>query len=384
MFCSCLQYLLIQINDVMLIKFSVTNYRGFANRIEWDLSNPANYEFNQNAIKDGIIKNGIIYGPNGSGKSNFSLAIFDIEYHLSPLKAKKNDYYNNYVYAGNADTPVKFEYEFKFGAEIVLYKYSKNKNGELLSEELHTNDTEIFARIGNQFTLNAKFFPNNKQFKENFIHGANNVSVINFLLAFYPLPKDNVLLKLQDFVNNMLWFRGLDIREFIGIETQENRNIEEFIIKNNLISEFEAFLKDTSNQNFTFIQPSKDDRRLWYSVKGIPVSFIDTVSTGTKSLELLFFWINRMGSPSFVFIDEFDAFYHFRLSYNICKLLFKSQCQLFLSSHNTYLMTNELLRPDCNFILNDNKVKPLCECTDKELRFGHNIEKLFRSNTFRI
>ena len=68
---------------VMLIKFAVKNFRGFAERIEWDLSHPSNYKFNKYAIKDGIIKNGIIYGPNGSGKSNFALAIFDIENHLS-------------------------------------------------------------------------------------------------------------------------------------------------------------------------------------------------------------------------------------------------------------------------------------------------------------
>ena len=30
----------------MLVKFAVTNYRGFANRIEWDLSKPSNYSFN--------------------------------------------------------------------------------------------------------------------------------------------------------------------------------------------------------------------------------------------------------------------------------------------------------------------------------------------------
>lgn len=54
----------------MLIKFSVNNYRGFADKIEWDLSHPSNYSFNQNAIKDNILKNGIIYGPNGAGKSN--------------------------------------------------------------------------------------------------------------------------------------------------------------------------------------------------------------------------------------------------------------------------------------------------------------------------
>lgn len=40
----------------MLIKFSVNNYRGFADKIEWDLSHPSNYSFNQNAIKDNILK----------------------------------------------------------------------------------------------------------------------------------------------------------------------------------------------------------------------------------------------------------------------------------------------------------------------------------------
>ena len=58
-----------QVEIDMLTKFAVTNYRGFANRIEWDLSKPANYEFNKSVLKDGVIKNGIIYGPNGSGKT---------------------------------------------------------------------------------------------------------------------------------------------------------------------------------------------------------------------------------------------------------------------------------------------------------------------------
>ncbi len=67
----------------MLTKFAVKNYRGFNDRIEWNLSNPSNYSFNSNAVKNGAVKNGIIYGPNGSGKSNFGLAIFDIANHLS-------------------------------------------------------------------------------------------------------------------------------------------------------------------------------------------------------------------------------------------------------------------------------------------------------------
>ena len=66
----------------MLTNFAVTNYRGFRDKIEWNLSNPSNYSFNDFAIQNGVIKNGIIYGPNGSGKSNLGLAIFDIANHL--------------------------------------------------------------------------------------------------------------------------------------------------------------------------------------------------------------------------------------------------------------------------------------------------------------
>ena len=87
----------------MLTKFAVTNYRGFSKRIVLDLSNPKNYSFNPSSISNGIIKNGIIYGPNGVGKTNLGLALFDIEYHLAPLKAKKNDYYNNFVFAGKSN-----------------------------------------------------------------------------------------------------------------------------------------------------------------------------------------------------------------------------------------------------------------------------------------
>lgn len=43
---------------MMLAKFSVKNYRGFSERIEWDLATPNNYEFNTEVIKDGIIKMG--------------------------------------------------------------------------------------------------------------------------------------------------------------------------------------------------------------------------------------------------------------------------------------------------------------------------------------
>lgn len=366
----------------MLNKFAVTNYRGFAKRIEFDLSHPGNYTFNTFAVKDGIVKNGIIYGPNGSGKSNLTLAIFDIVNHLSQ-KWKKPDYYSNFVYAGNTTTPVLFEYTFKFGENLLLYKYAKDANGNLISEHLEVNNKLIFNRENGKLDIDDNVYPMDATKKDDLATNANNVSIVNFLLTSYPLPKEHYLIRLQQFTNSMLWFRCLDRREFIGLDSTWT-NFEEFIIRNELVKDFADFIYSVSTQHFDFVEPNMNNKMLYCSFGQSKIAFDEIASTGTQSLMLLYYWIKQMGKASFVFIDEFDAFYHFKLSYEVCRQLFKLNCQAFMTSHNTYLMTNDLLRPDCNFILNDNVVKPLNECTDKELRFGHNIEKMFRGGTFAI
>jgi len=364
----------------MLAKFAVTNYRGFAQRIEWDLTKPANYGFNTYAVRNGIVKNGIIYGPNGSGKTNFSLAIFDIENHLSP-KWKKFDYYANFVYGGKADGLVTFEYTFLFGKQTIEYVYSKNSIGVLMTESLVVDGKMIFERKDNAFWIDKNQFPMDSNTEKNLGNNANNVSIVNFLLTSYPLSANHYLMELSGFVNSMLWFRNLDIREFIGLETTIT-NLDEFIINNNLLDDFATFLYRVSGQKFKFIVHNPTDKQLLCEIGNNEVPFHLIASTGTHSLQLLYFWMKRMNEASFVFIDEFDAFYHFRLSFEVCKQLYNMKCQIFTSSHNTYLMTNELLRPDCNFILNNNKIKCLADCTDKELRFGHNIEKIYRAGAF--
>lgn len=366
----------------MLIKFAVTNYRGFAKRIEWDLSKPNNYAFHPEVIKNGIIKNGIIYGPNGVGKSNFGLAIFDIVYHLT-IKWKKTDYLSNYTYAGKTDKPVSCEYTFVFGGNLIEYNYSKNHAGVLLSEMLRVNNHQVFKQDKESFEIDETQFKVDETIQNNFKQNVNGASVIAFLTASFPLPQEHYIVKLLQFVNSMLWFKCLESREFIGLETN-NIELDAYIIQNNLVDDFKSFLKQVSEQEFSFVKPNEGDKLLFCEIDGNKMPFINIISTGTKSLQLLYVWMQEMKYASFVFIDEFDAFYHFKLAFEVCKQLFKQDCQVFMSSHNTYLMTNDLLRPDCNFIIGDNKIKPLNDCTEKELRFGHNIEKLFRGDAFRV
>lgn len=363
----------------MLAKFSVKNYRGFAKKIEWDLSKPSNYEFNQFAIKDGIIKNGIIYGPNGSGKTNFGLAIFDIVNHLSQ-KWKRPGYYDNFVYAGKTDVLVEFEYEFLFDSAHLVYTYEKNHLGVLSKEKLVANSEVLFER--NENGLFIEKFKISEQIKAELANNANGVSIVNFIISSYPLDESHYLIQLKRFVDSMLWYRSLEDRGFIGIENSSG-SIDEYIIRNNLVKDFETFIKEISGQPFKIAEPDPSDKRLFYVVEDTRLPFIgDYISTGTSTLKLFFYWYKHIEQCSFVLIDEFDAFYHFDLSWNVCKLLFSSDCQSFVTTHNTLLMTNDMLRPDCNFIIKNNTIESLTNLTDKELRLGHNIEKLYRGGAF--
>ena len=365
----------------MLTKFAVSNYRGFKDRIELDLSDPNGYSFNSFAIKDGLVKDLMIYGPNGSGKSNLGFALFDIVNHLTQ-KNKQAFPYANFTYAGN-DQPVAFEYCFMLGGKPLRYEYTKSKMGILLSEKLESEGIVFFDRQQRHIHINEDLFPLQKSVKDSLLRQANNVSLISYLLNVFPMSKDHPLVLLNGFVDKMLWFRCLQDRGYIGFELGVT-DLEAYIIERNLLDDFTDFVYSVSGQKFTFAKPQRGDRFLFCLIDGKKIAFSAIESTGTASLTLLYYWLSKLYDVSFVFIDEFDAFYHYELAYEVCKRLFDKSCQVILTTHNTSLMTNDLLRPDCYFLIDGKHVKPLNKCTSKELRLGHNLEKLYRGNGFTI
>jgi AAA15 family ATPase/GTPase len=119
----------------------------------------------------------------------------------------------------------------------------------------------------------------------------------------------------------------------------------------------------------------------------ILIDFFENCSTGMKSLTVLFYWLQNAlfneKPPSFIFMDEFDDFYHQRLAeYVVKKVKEISDCQFILTTHNTWLMSNDIMRPDCLFFMYKDKIKSLASLTDRELRFAHNIEKMYRAGVF--
>ena len=96
----------------------------------------------------------------------------------------------------------------------------------------------------------------------------------------------------------------------------------------------------------------------------------------------LYNFYKRIEDNSLLFIDEFDAFYHVNLAKRVVEELLKLNVQAILTTHDTTIMTNDLLRPDCYFVLSEGKIKSLPDLTEKELRQAHNLEKMYRAGAF--
>lgn len=368
----------------MLEKFSVKNYKNFKDEISIDFTLKHDYKFNEYCIKDGVLNKVIIFGNNGSGKSNFGYALFDI---VGTLTDKNTIIFqvNDFLNADSDSKVAEFIYEFKFDNDIVKYRYQKSEFKKLVFEELFINNEKIYDYdflkksfgVRNMESINAQTL--------NFEYYDSNIAILRYIANNTTQSDNSIIKKIMMFVTKMLWFRSLQDNNFIGVET-EGVNIADWIVANNLIGEFNEFLKENANLKINVDTAKMIDANINFLIenhKNNPLVFESVASSGTKSLLLYFYWYKHFKDIKFLFIDEFDAFYHFKLSKNIIKNLIEYEnMQTVLTSHNTYIVNNDLLRPDCYFRLKDGTLKSFADSTDRELREGHNLEKMLRQGEF--
>jgi len=368
----------------MLKKIEITNFKNFNKRFIFDLSNVNGFTFNKEAIKNGIVNTGIIYGHNGCGKSNLGLAIFDLISHLTD-KRFVNAKYNNYLNANNASNESIFKFTFKFDENIIEYEYTKKDYETLVSEKLVINDN-IYANINKGessiFNTTAKGAENlNKDLKD------SNISILSYLLKNTILEdhKNNNLFKeFMNFLNNMLLYKNLDDRFYIGFK-QKSSSLPDYIISNNHLKDFEKFLNNNEIKCKLISKKTNGENQIFFKFNNKNIEFFSIASSGTISLAVFYVWQKFMEEENckFVFIDEFDAFYHHDLSKIIVeKLKEMTSTQVILTTHNTSNISNDILRPDCYFIMDSEKITSLKDRTDKELREAHNIEKMYKAGSF--
>ena len=370
----------------MLRKFRVSNFKSFESDFELDLTGVNGYAFNKDAIKNGIANNAIIYGHNGVGKSNLALAIFDIIEHLTD-KQRNEAAYKNYLNAYCKAATASFYYEFLMDSKIIRYEYKKSDYKTIVYEELFIDEEQVmvFDRLN---SANAGIF----------LKGAETLKteIDNPELSILKYVKNNAALDANDtnagfsalftFVEQMLYFRSLLDRTYLGLDVGSKHIFEDIIRKEN-VADFESFLNAAGIECKLTVVEELGKSAIAFNFNEKLLPFNEVASTGTQSLALFYFWyqnIKTSGKVSFVFIDEFDAFYHHTLSALIVKKLKETGVQFILTTHNTSIMSNDLLRPDCYFEMTKNKISSFSKSTSKELREAHNIEKMYKAGSFDV
>lgn len=373
----------------MLTKFEVKNFKNFGEKLVFDLTRTNGYEFNKQCVVDGIVHKAIVYGYNGTGKSNLGFALFDLISHLTDRFKGSAKEYRSYLYAGDECKIAEFKFHFKFTEGSVIYEYGKSDRDTLVYEKLLINDIE-FASIDRRNSSVAKINASGAETLNKDI-GDSKISIISYIRQNSILESNNnnnnCFNSFLAFVNGMLFFRSLDSNQFIGFE-QESQSVVADIIEKGNVKEFEDFLNAAGVECKLAAVEGEEDVYLAFDFNGKKIRFYDIASMGTKSLILFYYWYQRLSGDNskatFLFVDEFDAFYHHSLSTLVIKMIGEIKAQAIVTTHNTTAMTNDLLRPDCYFLMRKDGIHSLSNCTPKELREAHNIEKMYRAGAFSV
>lgn len=340
----------------MLIKFSVSNYRGFNDTVCLDLVSKHDYRFNKECIVDGVAGKAIVYGKSSSGKSSLGKALFDI---VGLLFGTNEDIDLN---ANSNQEYACFEYVFKKEDKEIKFIYKKNECSKLIYEELVINDLLVYSY---NYVNKEKCFKNLVLINAdrlNLDYLDDNLSLFRYIANNTKQPKDSLVRYVMNFVSSM----KID-------------DVYSWIVENNLGKEFSLFLRDEFNIDRELIV--LDNLYLVEKHKNSYLKFLDVEPDSIKSLALFFYLKHK--EVSLLFIDDFGANYDYELGKKVVLFMKRQKdIQFICASNNTGLVSNELLRPDCYYILNNGELRSFADSTNRELREGHNLEKMLRSGEF--
>ena len=368
----------------MIKRFSVTNFKNFRDTCTLDLSRIRDYSFNAHLIKNNLVNKALLYGKNGSGKSNLGFALMDITTHLTDNLRNPA----NYLFSLNGDCASKtmrFRYEFDFNGKDVVYEYEKNENMVLMEERIYVSDELVFSYDYSSNKMDNHLPELDGLNRQALLTRNMNNSVIKSIYGFSAnLPEDSPIRLINEFASGMLWFRSLGSYEFMGT-TNTIENVDQYLASDpEVLKGLQSFLSDCGLSYELHAISDISGKRVYAHFANQDYPFFPIASTGTKSLCLFFYWMDKMKEHlKFLFLDEYDAFYHFNLSQGILRRVNSDPSfQAILTTHNPYLADNAIMRPDCYLNIKNGKIRSFADSTNRIIREGNSLERMVLSDDF--
>ncbi|MBQ7676864.1 MAG: ATP-binding protein [Lachnospiraceae bacterium] len=375
----------------MLKKVEIRNYRTFKGKITIDFTDIGNYDYCGECLENEIITKMLIYGKNSTGKTNLGKAILDIQNVLGSAIQPKTRFLLN---ADSVNSDVHFLYLFEFGGNELIYEYTKDTTGQLLDESMSYNKNRVFyidferktARFDGLNYLEEGAI-NYNRFWNNYLNNEEETRLpfLRWIIENLALSNMSHLLDLSDYVVHMKMVRGVAKSNPLGKGSYAEMCRYLYDDKE-LLRTFEAYLNQMGVKCKLVVRKLPDGTHEMYFKHDRLVPFYSTASSGTISaVELyrnIFMWEK---APSFLYLDEFDALYHYEMAEKLFSFIKREypSTQVVITSHNTNLMTNRLVRPDCVAILSvSGQLTTLLHATSRDIREAHNLEKMYISGEF--
>lgn len=379
----------------MLKKFTLKNYKNFKDEISVNFENTAGYQFSTDCITAGTVSKMLIYGRNATGKTNLGKALTDICTTISGGRTYLDT--GIFLNADSTEETATFSYEFRFGNNELVYRYARLSHQKLSDEELLIDGKTIFHCDfeNNKFDFkNLEYINAETASTDRYLQSIDigeqeepqepKLPFLRWLISNVALSNDSVLIKLANYTRRMLMITAGN--GMLRISRRMNDSFYELLEDPDKLKDLENFLNEMGIEcKLVLIKLPDGQRELYFGHEKL-VPFYETASSGTLALvDLYRRLIPKSWDPSFIYLDEFDAFYHYEMAEKVINFFKRRypECQIIMTSHNTNLMTNRLMRPDCLFILSGaGTLTALCNATERELREGHNLEKMYISGEF--
>jgi len=367
----------------MLLKFKIRNFRSIKDEIVLDLQATADESMKSEAVfendKVALLKTVAIYGANASGKTNILKAFLAFRIMVLESLLRSNipaalpaEFFK--LSESTENKPSFFEISFLLEKDILEYGFEINKQ-EIVKEWLKKQGSKfhLFERTGQ--SIDAKRFSDSteelkKQTRENVLFlsvlAANNKplskKIINFFqntnLIFGAVRSNTLNYTFDKFLTEPNYTER--VKKFIkeadlGV-VDINANVRMISLKEirNIPDKFrEALLKEDSKitERSLYLLHKKYDKN-GKEIGLEPLNFFSESSDGTQQLFALSAPVlDTLENGKILFIDELEASLHPLLCQYLV-LLFNSKvknpnnAQIIFTTHNTTLLSEELLRRD--------------------------------------
>lgn len=375
----------------MLTKLAMENFKSFMEKTEIDL-NATGYEIlnETNKTENNILKGTLIVGGNATGKSTilcairFLLELLVWQINLNPV--------NYLCLFRESKQRMKLEYEFFINDSKIKYCIECDNDG-IFKENVLVNSKERLNRMKNTAEYTDSY---NKKIQLDNLQG--NQSAIRKVYFDTKFIDDNTLKLWFQFLENSMYidqsnkilFKAFgNVSQVTHKDYFEKNGTEEF---NEFLNEmkYNQYVEYTNEYNngkvaFKFANNDKDVIVRRKDIEfGVPLNL---ESEGNKTLiTTVPMILETMKHNAMIIIDEFSSGFHNILEEKIVRYFMKNSknCQLFLVSHSTNLLTNTLLRPDQIYTVDfiKNKGSKANRVSDSKPREAQNLEKMYLSGVF--